>query len=53
MLQGPLLLDINFISHFIQREGQRDINRGREKRAKQDDREKERVKETYIEGEKR
>lgn len=30
--QGPILLDINLISHFIQREGQRDINRGKQRK---------------------
>lgn len=33
--QGPILLDINLISHFIQREGQRDINRGKQRGRKE------------------
>lgn len=35
MFQGPILLDINLISHFIQREGQRDINRGKQRGRKE------------------
>lgn len=31
MLQGPILLDINLISHSIQREGQYDINREKQR----------------------
>lgn len=43
--QGPILLDINLISHFIQREGQRDINRGKQRK-------KNRMAESIREGQK-
>lgn len=33
--QGPVLFDINLISHFIQREGQGDINRGKQRGRKE------------------
>lgn len=47
MLQGPILLDINLISHFIQREGERDINRGKQRGRKTD---KNRMTESKTEG---
>lgn len=46
MLQGPIILDINLTSHFIQREGQRDINRGKQKGRK----DKNRMTESKREG---